>query len=141
MGRKKKIEDIDKMKEDIKTNTRGYYVRNELLLPEIIKSREQNAPTEDLIAMFTAIARKLSNRWPYKYPEDKEDCIQRAVLDCILYWDRFDITKSENPNPFAYFTSVCGMGLRKGWNELGYNKEKGIPFSKRVYLTNNIFSI
>lgn len=141
MGRKKKELDIDKIKEEIKTNAKGYYVRNDILLPEIIKSRELGKPTEDLITMFTAIARKLSNIYPYKYPEDKEDCIQRAVLDCILYWDRFDPTKSENPNPFAYFTSVCGMGLRKGWNELGYNKKKGIPFSKRVYLTNNIFSI
>ncbi len=141
MGRKKKETDIDKIKEDIKTNTKGYYVQNNVLLPEIIKSRELGKPTEDLINMFTAIARKLSNKYPYKYPEDKEDCIQRAVLDCILYWDRFDPYKSEKPNPFAYFTSMCGMGLRKGWNELGYNNKKGIPFSKRVYLTNNIFSI
>lgn len=139
MGRCKKDFDIEKTKEEIKADKNGHYVPNRVLLSEIMKSRELGKPTDDLIMMFTAIATKLSNVWYYKFPEDKEDCIQRAVLDCILYWDRFDTNKSDNP--FSYFTSVCDKGIKKGWNELGYNPKTGIPFSKRIYLTNNIFSI
>ena len=57
-------------------------------------------------------------------------------MDCVKYWKGFDTEKGDNP--FAYFTTVCTNGLAKGWKELGY---KDIPFSKRVYITENIFSI
>lgn len=52
--------------------------------------------------MFSAIAKKLSNMMVYQDQEDRKDCINYAIMDCILCWENFDTEKSKNP--FAYFT-------------------------------------
>lgn len=141
MGRKKKVVDLEEYKRELKSESaakasEGHYVPNAILLEELKRCQEKGEISDDLARMFTAIATKLSNRNIYKYPEDKEDCISKAVMDCVNYWKGFNTEKGDNP--FAYFTTVCTNGLAKGWKELGY---KDMPFSKRVYITENIFSI
>ena len=80
------------------------------------------------------MAEKLSRARPYKYPEDKEDCIATAMLDIALYWRGFDVDKFTNP--FAYYTSMLVNGLSKGWNKI-YGKFKA---SEMTSLDNNIHS-
>lgn len=136
MPRKKIEYDVEKF---IKTldEKKGDYVPNGVLLAELKKCKELGRVTDDCAKMFVAIASRLSNKLTYKTPEDKEDCVQRAVLDCLKYWDRFDPDKGENP--FSYFTTVCTNGLGKGWEELGYTD---LPHSMRVSLSaSNIYSI
>lgn len=137
MGRKRKVVNLDEFMNKMRSPD-GCYVPNSLLLEEWKKSHELGKPTEVLGIMFMSIATKLSHAVKYKYDEDREDCISRAVMDCLLYWDRFNPDKSETPNPFAYFTELCKNGLAKGWNELGY---MDLPFSKRLSVSDNIYSI
>lgn len=80
------------------------------------------------------MAENLSKHKPYKYPEDREDCICSAMLDIALYWRGFDPQKYDNP--FAYYTSLLSNGLAKGWNKI-YGKFKA---SEMTSLDNNIHS-
>lgn len=83
---------------------------------------------------------KLANVRTYPYPEEKEDCIQSAMLDVLLYWKSFDPTKSEKPNPFAYFTSLIANGIMKGWNKLHPKSKSGENYVS-ISIDNNIYSI
>lgn len=100
MARKKKLE-IDEIKEKNESGD-GYYVTNDALMEELIKTHERadryeelgikkSPVTTNLAIMFQAIATKLSSssHFTYKMKEDQEDCIGYAVMDCIKYWDSF----------------------------------------------------
>lgn len=116
-----------------------HYVRNKDLLAEIIKSREQDEITVEASEMFTLIATNLSTRLIYQNEDDRKDCIQAAVTECLTYWRSFDPDRSPNPNPFAYFTQVCKNGFAKCWRSLGYYH---CPESKRVRISDgNFYSI
>lgn len=70
--------------------------------------------------------------------EVKEDCMQQAIMVCLMYWRGFDPEKSNNP--FAYFTSCITNGLAQGWNAFypQNKKAKGAIFTS---IDNNIYSI
>ena len=121
--------------EGIKINKDGkQYVSNPYFLKEMIKSKEQGELTPDALKMIYLIAENLTRKKYFKLNEDREDCIQNAMLDALLYWKSFDPEKSNNP--FAYFTSLLTNGLAKGWRKL-YGKFKA---SEMTSLDNNIHS-
>jgi DNA-directed RNA polymerase specialized sigma subunit len=62
----------------------------------------------------------------YKYPEDKQDCIAVAIMDCFLYWRNYNPEKSSNA--FAYISQIVKMGMCKSFRKI-YGK---FPLSKRV---------
>lgn len=105
------------------------YVNNKEFLAEMIKSREQDELTYEAYLMMRAIAERLILKFTYPCEEDKEDCISGAVMDCVLFWRKFDPERSQNP--FAYFTQVCKNGFAKTWSQLGY---KDCPVSARIRL-------
>lgn len=72
----------------------------------------------------------------YQDQEDRKDCINYAIMDCILCWENFDTEKSKNP--FAYFTQVCKNGFVKQWKELG---KKNFPNSKMIRIDFNQIDI
>lgn len=108
-----------KKTEGIKNRGSGEYVNNKRLLEEILKSKKQNAPTADFTKMVILIATNASKKMHYMTEEDRDDCIQFAITDCLAYYKSFDENKSTNP--FAYLTSVCSNGFAKGWRKLGYH--------------------
>lgn len=114
----------------------GHYVKNSVLTAELIRCKELDELTPEAVDMFQQIARKLSSTLYYKEPEDREDCISTAVLDCIRYWRNFD--PSRTTNGFAYITSICKNGFAKGWRELERMK---YPDSICVPINDNIYSI
>lgn len=121
--------------EGIKKNKQGnQYVSNPYLLKEMIKSKEKGELTQEALKMIYLIAENLTRKKFFKLPEDREDCIQTAMLDALLYWQSFDPEKSNNP--FAYFTSLLTNGLAKGWKKI-YGKFKS---SEMTSLDNNIHS-
>ena len=134
---------IIEMYEDI-TNLEGVkatkdgrnYVQNARLYEEMLKSKAQGKLTDKALGMIILIAQNISNRLHYNDPEDKKDCIQFAIMDCILYWDRFDPEKGNNP--FAFFSSVCSNGFAKGWKRLG---KQDFPASIVTSLDSNIHSL
>ena len=121
-----------------RTTVAEHYVKNKDLYDEIMFCKEHNngLATDKLANMFINIATKLSNMLKYVNPDDKEDCIAYAVMDCINYFNRFDPTVTKNA--FAYITSICTNGFAKGWTALG---KKRFPDSIMVSLSDNIYSI
>ncbi len=119
----------------IKTKGDKQYVQNKELLKEIILSKKQDKLTYNAVKMLQLIAENIANKKRYKCIEDKEDCIQTAMLDIALYWRSFDPERYKNP--FAYYTSILCNGLSKGWNKM-YGKFKA---SEMTSLDNNIHSL
>lgn len=120
--------------EGIKTKEDKQYVSNKYLLEEIIISKQMDELTDNAIKMLQLMAENLAKKKHFKCPEDKEDCIQTAMLDIALYWRGFDPERFKNP--FAYYTSMLTNGLAKGWNKI-YGKFKA---SEMTSLDNNIHS-
>lgn len=130
------VEFIDDTLNQSQNDYGSHYVKNADLLAEILKSKEQDELTTEAAKMFTQIATKMSTKLKYNNPDDREDCISSAVLDCLRYWRNFDpnITK----NAFAFFTSIIRNGYAKGWRQLG---KMQCPDSKRVPISDDIYSI
>lgn len=114
----------------------GNYIDKEEFRQEILKCREADELSEKLTLMFMELARNVSNRMYYQNPDDKEDCISTALVACVKYWRSYNPEKSDNP--FAYFTSVCTLGLCKGWRDLQKGKA---PQTLSIPISDQIFSI
>jgi DNA-directed RNA polymerase specialized sigma subunit len=108
-----------------------HHVKNADLRNEIIKCKEENKLSKEAIEMFILMANKFSNKLQYIYPEDKEDCIAYAIMDCYLYWRGYNPEKSQNA--FAYYTQIIKNGFAKGWRKLYGN----MPKSKKISVSNN----
>lgn len=109
---------MPKNKEEFPKNKAGKeYVKNKDLLEEMIISKEQDKLTDRAVAMLTLICENIIRKMIYQNPDDRQDCLQGAILDCLMYWRSFDAAKSSNP--FAYFSSVAANGLGKTWRKLG----------------------
>lgn len=130
------VEFIDDTLNQPKKDGSTHYVRNADLLAEIMKSKEQDKLTDEAAKMFVQIATKMSTMLKYNNPDDREDCISAAVLDCLRYWRNFDPTITKNA--FAFFTSVIRNGYAKGWRQLG---KMQCPDSLRVPISDDIYSI
>jgi len=99
------------------------YVKNKELYEEICISLEQKKLTIKARDMLILIAERANNRLYYNNPQDKEDCIQFALLDLFKYWDRFKPWKTKNA--FSFYTQVAKNGYAKGWNKIHPGKYKG----------------
>ena len=109
----------------------NHHVKNSDLRNEIAKCKEKNELTPEALQMFMLMAKKFSTKLNYMYEEDREDCIQFAVMDCFQYWRGYDPEKS--PNAFAYYTQVIKNGFAKGWRKLYGN----MPKSKKISVSSN----
>jgi DNA-directed RNA polymerase specialized sigma subunit len=108
-----------------------HHVKNSDLRNEIIKCKATNELTREALDMFMLMAKKFSTKLNYIYPEDREDCIAFAVMDCFQYWRGYDPNKSQNA--FAYFTQIIKNGFAKGWRKLYGN----MPKSKKISVSGN----
>ena len=112
------------------------YVKNADLRAELIKSKDQGKLSSVALDMFIKMANRFSMKFKYKYEEDREDCIQFAVMDCYQYWRGYKPEKSTNA--FAYITQIIKNGFAKGWRKLHGN----IPESKKISVSRNkIYSL
>jgi hypothetical protein len=111
-----------------------HHVKNKDLREELIKSKASNVLTKECLDMFILMAHKFSTKFKYIYPEDKEDCISFAIMDCYQYWRGYNPEKSANA--FAYITQIIKNGFAKGWRKLygNYPKSKKISISQsKIY--------
>ena len=112
------------------------YVKNKDLREELIKSKEDDILSAEALRMFMLMAEKFSTKFRYIYPEDREDCISFAVMDCFQYWRGYKPEKSANA--FAYITQIIKNGFAKGWRKLYGN----MPKSKKISVSQNkIYSL
>jgi hypothetical protein len=91
------------------------YLNNKDLYDEIVKSKEQDRLTPTAEKMLIMLAERAINRMQYLREEDREDCLQFALLDLLKYWKNFN---PKYPNAFAYFTEIAKRGYAKGWNKI-----------------------
>lgn len=105
------------------------HVKNKDLRETIIECKERDELNEKAIKMFMVMADKFANKMTYIHPEDREDCVSVAVMDCYLYWRGYNPEKSANA--FAYFTQIIKNGFGKGWRKL-YGK---MPYSSKISIS------
>lgn len=105
----------------------AHHVKNKDLREEIIICKEKDELSPVALDMFILMAQKFANKLTYIYPEDREDCIQFAIMDCYLYWRGYDPEKSQNA--FAYYTQIIKNGFAKGWRRLYGNMPKSSKIS------------
>lgn len=91
------------------------YLNNKDLYNEIVKSKELDKLTPDAEKMLVLIAERAIRKMRYVYDEDRQDCLQFALLDLLKYWRNFN---PQYPNAFAYFTEISKRGYAKGWNKI-----------------------
>lgn len=111
------------------------YVNGKDLYNEIIICKDSSICSNRLIEMFTLISRRYTRNISYNNEDDLEDIIQGGIIDAVLYFDRFNPSKSKNA--FAYITQIIHNGHLKTYRVLYPNRKHSI---KKISL-NNIWSI
>lgn len=104
-----------------------HYLNNKDLLFEIIESKKVGELTNKAVKMLILLAERVVSRLPYSDSFLREEAESGAKLDLLLYWDRFDESKSNNA--FAYFTQIAKNGAAKNFN---INYQMGKKFKGRV---------
>ncbi len=84
-----------------------HYISNKDILPELAKYKTTGSISEELGNAIFIIASNYSRKGSFSSYSWREDMVSEAVLTCLRYMHNFDPDKSKNPNPFAYFTTIC----------------------------------
>ena len=111
-------------------------IPNKDLLEEINLSKQNDVLTKRALEMLMLLILKLSEKFKYKYPQDREDCEAAAIEDVLRYWNRFNPEKSSNA--FSYYTQMSKNGFAKGLRKL-YPIKAGMKVSiSKEYGIHNI---
>lgn len=105
------------------------YLNNKDLYNEIVESKKQDRLTPNAEKMLILLAERAIRKMKYVYDEDREDCLQFAILDLLKYWRNFN---PQYTNAFAYFTEIAKRGYAKGWNHIHPKKYKDTLSIDRV---------
>lgn len=97
------------------------YLNNKDLYDQIVLSKEQDKLTSDAEKMLVLLAERAIRKLTYVSEDDRQDCLQFALLDLLKYWRNFN---PEYKNAFAYFTEIAKRGYAKGWNKIHPKKYK-----------------
>ena len=88
------------------TSTRGHYVTNAQLLPEIKACKENGGKLSSTLAKYlNMIAERYSYSPSFGGYSFREDMVSFAVVNLVANWYKFDPAKSDNP--FAFYTTAC----------------------------------
>jgi DNA-directed RNA polymerase specialized sigma24 family protein len=82
------------------------YLTNKELLKDIEESRKQDKMTDELAKKLMLLCHRYAQRPEYANYSYNDDMQAFALLTACKVWRGFDPTRSEHPNPFAYFTTV-----------------------------------
>jgi hypothetical protein len=97
------------------------YLNNKDLYAEIVLSKEQDKLTKTAEKMLVMLAERAIRKLTYVSDDDRQDCLQFALLDLLKYWRNFN---PKYTNAFAYFTEIAKRGYAKGWNKIHPKKYK-----------------
>ncbi|MDC1282350.1 hypothetical protein N8Z10_00190 [bacterium] len=98
------------------------YLNNKDLHAAMSESKELGTLTVTAEKMLILLAERAILKMTYVNMDDRNDCLQFAMLDLLKYWKNFN---PEYPNAFAYFTEIAKRGYAKGWNKIHPQKYKG----------------
>lgn len=105
------------------------YLNNKDLFDAIVESKELDKLTPTAEKMLVLLAERAINKLSYVSSDDRDDCLQFALLDLLKYWRNFN---PKYPNAFAYFTEIAKRGYAKGWNKIHPLKYKGTLSIDRI---------
>lgn len=105
------------------------YLNNKDLYDQMVLSKEQNKLTPEAEKMLILLAERTINKLSYVSEDDRQDCLQFALLDLLKYWRNFN---PQYPNAFAYFTEIAKRGYAKGWNKIHPVKYKNTMSIDRI---------
>lgn len=105
------------------------YLNNKDLYDEIVKSKEEGKLTRKAEKMLVMLAERAIRKLNYVNEDDRQDCLQFALLDLLKYWQNFN---PKYKNAFAYFTEIAKRGYAKGWNKIHPNKYKNTMSIDRI---------
>ena len=92
------------------------YLKNKNLLKEYHRSIELGEVTPELVKMFQLLVSRISWKFSYVNPDDRQDGESQAMYQLLRAWHKFNPERSDNP--FAYYTQVAKMGFAQAWNKL-----------------------
>jgi DNA-directed RNA polymerase specialized sigma24 family protein len=92
------------------------YLSNKELYIELVYSKAKGKLTPEATRMLMLLGKNVIKKMYYRNPDDRQDCLQEAMLSCFRFWYNFDEVKGDNA--FAYFTEVIKRGLAKSWNAM-----------------------
>lgn len=98
------------------------YLNNKDLHTAMSESKSLGKLTPTAEKMLILLAERAINKMSYVNNDDRQDCLQFAILDLLKYWKNFN---PDYPNAFAYFTEIAKRGYAKGWNKIHPVKYKG----------------
>ena len=98
------------------------YLNNKDFYAQMVLSKDADKLTPEAEKMLILLAEKTINKMRYAREDDRNDCLQFAMLDLLKYWRNFN---PKYPNAFAYFTEIAKRGSAKGWNKIHPKKYSG----------------
>ncbi|AFF28110.1 gp112 [Sphingomonas phage PAU] len=112
----------------IAQNKKNFYVNNDELHNEIVKCKKLDECSPKLAAMFKKLAYRVSFMPAFRYDneDDRNDCVQHAILVMMTNFRDFDETRGTQA--FSFFTTTAMNGLRAGWNVIKKNSKNTIRF-------------
>ena len=104
------------------SGTSTHYINAQEFSDELFRCQQDGELSVKMYRFFQILARKCSGSFVYTDNEDRQDCINHAVMIMGRSFMKFDFNKKARANAFSYFTSVALNGLRQAWNQLnGHN--------------------
>ena len=95
-----------RQKREVSTTTKGHYVTNATLLPAVIEAKKLGYVTDKLIRMIKMIAERYSRKYNFVNYSFREDMVSVAVMNLCNNALKFNVERSDKPNPFSYYTSA-----------------------------------
>lgn len=95
------------IKKERAKSTKGHYVTNAQLLEEFHVSKAQGKLTDKMAKYLWMVAEKYSYHPWFAGYSFREDMVCTAVVNLVANWHKFNPDKSDNPNPFSYYTTAC----------------------------------
>ncbi len=86
------------------TTTKGHYITNAVLLPEVIRAKELGRITNELARMLLLIAERFSCKSSFVGYSFREDMVSFAMVNLMANALKFKPEKSNNP--FAFYTTA-----------------------------------
>ena len=86
------------------TTTKGHYITNSVLLPEVIRAKELGRITNELARMLLLIAERYSCKSSFVGYSFREDMVSFAMVNLMANALKFKPEKSNNP--FAFYTTA-----------------------------------
>ena len=86
------------------TTTKGHYITNSVLLPEVIRAKQLGRVTNELARMILMIAERFSCKSNFVGYSFREDMVSFAMVNLMANALKFNPEKSNNP--FAFYTTA-----------------------------------